>query len=503
MKLRAARARILSSGLVAVATALTSAVVGVAAAPAGAAPSTKYYLSTATPTSFDVSPDAPTSPNVTFTLTNCGYGITDCSKGSTQSWGSAHVTLPATVPPLPTRWDWGTASGLTVYATDGSISKTKTAKWTVSQSTDSAGNVVVELGNDGTGSTYAIAPGEKLTFTASLTPSPAGLAAVTTEVKQSNDFSGTGNNFLHGGTNTDPTIIIGPPHHLLFSFPPQAVQVTTSSTDTHYMCDDNDHGPTVQVVDKDNHLVTWVPSLAVTLSSTQDPGLKYKATSTSTATKTLTESTVGGVATFGSACATGLTASTPGGYLMSASASFGTTPLTVPDPAPFDVLPYVQPCGQSCSTPTIGKGHTTVSVQGNGLTTNHLGVSVGILADLGNCTPEASNPDRQVVSVDLNNHTKQITLSWDKQTVQIFTNNGTPFWNVCIWTTYSFTIAGGGPATSFTVPPDPTVWYTGFLANCGVVDPTVNPCITDLYRRGGAEFANISLPNVPGDPHFI
>lgn len=499
MKLRAARARIAPAGLMAVAVALTSAAVGLVAVPAGAAPSTKYYLSTATPSSFDVSPSAPTAPNVTFTLTNCGSNTPGCAKASTQSWGSAHVTLPA-------GWSWGfsTLHPLVVTVSNSA----KSSHWGISDVvTDTAGNTVVELGNDGTSSTYAIAPGEKLTFSAWLTPSPPGLAAVTTEVKQSNDFSGTGNDFLHASGTTDPTIVIGAPDHLEFVTAPQTVQVSTA-TKSYYMCDNSNLAPSVQVVDKTGHTVTWVQGLPITLNSTGSPGLSYLPAGASKVANSLTESTVNGVATFGAACTSGLAATNlGGGYLMGASALFGSLPLTVPTPLPFDVLQFFQPCVGSCDTKTLtsGDGHTGVDVQANGSTTNRLAASLGVFSHVNSqadCAGDDGNPNRAIVSVDIANHSKNVLLSWDKTAVQWSVNNGTPFWDVCMWAANTFPTAGGGSATLST----DSAFYVGVLPACSdpnVTDLSVDPCITSLYRRAGVEYAAVTLPlNMPGDPQF-
>lgn len=506
MKLRALRGRILPSRLLAVALAVTSAGVGLVAAPAGAAPSTKYYLSTASQSSLDVS-NNPVDPPITFTLTNCGSTTSGCTKASTQSWGSAHVVLPAS---STTGWNWGydtshgpvTVANLVVHSTDAS----KTDHWKISDvvSDPVAHTQIVELRNDGTNSAYAIAPGEWLTFTATLTPSPAGLAAVTTEVKQSNDFSGTGNDFLHSGTNTDPTIIIGPPDHLDFVVPPQTVQQTTtvgSTTTYYYMCDGNNQGPSVRVVDKNDHTLTWVQGLAVTLASTdgRNPGLTYKPTTTTTSSPPLTASTANGVATFGSGCTTGLTATKLGvGYLLGASATFNNSvPLSVLTPASFDVLQYYQPCAAVCDTNNISQDHTTVDVQGFGSTTNRLAASVGLLTPIStDCGADATL--RSIVSVDLANHTKKLLLSWDKQAVQEFVNNGTPFWDVCMWATYDFVTRGGSLANLAT---GSTTFYVGVLPDC--LDATSpGPCVSSLYRRAGVEYASVNLPNVTGDPQF-
>ena len=486
-------------------TAIVSAVVAAAfvvALPVGAVPSTKYYTAAATPTAVDVSTVATT---VTFTLGNCGA---TCPKSSTQSWGSAHVTLPAA-------WNWGyvTSGGavavhdLTVHNADGTTSS-KTSHWSVSNVvSDLAGNTVVRLGNDGTNSAYAVAAGESLTFTASLTPSPAGLAAIVTQVKQSNDFSGTGNDFLHSTGNTDPTIVIGAPDHLEFGVGPQTVQQSTGSA-SYYMCDLANHGPTVRVVDKSGSTVTWVQGLAVTLVDTNstNPGLSYKATTTSTATTTLRESTVNGVATFGSACTSGLAATNlGGGYELGATATLNSVALSIPAAKrmTFDVLQYYQPCVGSCDTKTITSGHTGVDVQATGTTTNRLATSLGIYAHPNSstdCHGDDGNPLRSIVSVDIANHSKNVLLSWDKQAVQWATNNGTPFWDVCMWATYAFPTLGGG----FAQPSTDSAFFIGVLPNCGDANVTsVDPCISSLYRRAGVEYAAVTLPlDMPGDPQF-
>jgi hypothetical protein len=504
MKVRMARAKIAPAGLIAVALALTSAAVGLVAAPAGAAPSTKSYTLTANPTATDVSSD-PVS--VTFTLLNCD---SSCSKKSTQSIGSANVTLPHGWT-WDTSWDTGaTISGLVVQSTADKTSHWKSVSGTT---TDASGDTIIELRNDGSNTTDALAPGESLTFSVMLTPTPAGLAQIVSEIKQSNDFSGTGNDFLLSSGTTDPTIVIGPPDHLEFGVPPQTVQQTTTTNGTttyYYMCDGSNHGPTVRVVDRLGNTVSWT-SGTVTLvnESATNPGLSYASGSPLTHSATLQETIHSGVATFGGDCTSGLSATTLGTFVLGATASVtGVGALSMPTAKQktYAVLQYYQICGASCPTVTIKGAHTSAGASGSdGVTgsTDRLGISVGVYGDLGGCQPEADNPNRSVVSVDLNNHKKQVTLSWDKQTVQIFTNNGTPFWNVCIWTTYPFTVAGGAAAATVTGPPDNTTWYTGFVANCTDVDPAANPCISNLYRRGGAEFADISLPNVTGDPHFI
>lgn len=455
-----------------------------------AAPSTKYYTVTATPTAVAVS----SSQTVTFTLTNCGRMTPSCSKASTQSIGSANVTLPA-------GWSWTSVSPPVV---NGDPNSAQTASWqrVSTTATDSANDTVVELRNDGSNSTYALAPGDYVTFTATMVPDHDGFAPVTTATKQSNDFGGTGNDFLLATGTTDPVIIVGQPLHLEFGVPPQTVQVSANGS-TYYMCDEQGNGPTVRIADSSGNTVTTA-SGTVTLQldpTSADPGLKYNGSTT------LSQTTTNGVATYGSGCTSGLSASNlGGGYLLGATATvtiYGvqlTVPMPATDEKTFDVLQYYQNCAGSCTSPTINGGHTSAGVSANGNSTHRLGISVGVLADLGGCVPDPGNTLRQVVSVDLADHTKTVTLGWDKQTVMAFTNNGTPFWEVCMWATYSFpTVAG----TSGTVTVNGTTWYYGELLDCSDVNVTTNPCIIDLFKRGAAEFADINLPNVSGDPHFI
>lgn len=150
----------------------------VLAGSAGSAPSTKYYQ--AGPATSNV--QAGVASPVTITITNCGGTSNPCApKASTQYLGSAKVTFP---------------SGFAV--TPGSVTAPPGKSWSVL----SASGTSIILGNAGSGTTMALAPGQAVNVSASVTAplSSCGSQSVGTQVKQSNDFNGSGNDF----TNTAP-----------------------------------------------------------------------------------------------------------------------------------------------------------------------------------------------------------------------------------------------------------------------------------------------------------
>ena len=168
-RLRAPRATLV---LAVVALASAAFMLNASSAPAGG---NKNYSAVISPSS--AAGASPTS--FTVTIRNCGSGSpAPCNAGtvSTQSLGSANVTFPAGF------------SSLSVQ----SVSPPPGKVWTAAIS----GNVV-QLRNSGSNTTYALAPGQAVVVTVKAT-TPSGCASypVTTQAKQSNDFSGApGNDF--------------------------------------------------------------------------------------------------------------------------------------------------------------------------------------------------------------------------------------------------------------------------------------------------------------------
>lgn len=153
-------------------TALLLTLIGVSQPSAGAATQTKFY---------DVNLSGP----------SVGTGISTTlsvqvknDQTSTQSFGSAEFNFGK----LPT----GTVSAVTATNDGG-------AAWTA-QPVSGASAVYLFTSTNST----AIAPTHSLNITFTIDPSTAGSIPIATEVKQSNNFSGTGNDFIN--LTGDPSI---------------------------------------------------------------------------------------------------------------------------------------------------------------------------------------------------------------------------------------------------------------------------------------------------------
>ncbi|MEX0990102.1 MAG: hypothetical protein WD206_07385 [Actinomycetota bacterium] len=154
--------------------------------PTLAAPSTKKYTAVVTPTSAA----AGQTSVLTFRIGN--------STLSTQGLGSANISIPAgwTVavcsPAAP-------CSGVTQDPSDLKTSGSPSRTWNATTSAS-----VIKLRNPGPTSANRLRPGEHVDVAvAAEAPCSSGPAAWATVVKQSNDFSGVGNDFtLVGGSPT-------------------------------------------------------------------------------------------------------------------------------------------------------------------------------------------------------------------------------------------------------------------------------------------------------------
>jgi len=189
-----------------------------------------------------------------------------------------------------------------------------------------------------------------------------------TQVKQSNNFSGAGNDFTISGSQ--PQVLVGFPDHLAFVTQPSTVQATTASAPSYMSA-----APSVQVVQTDGTPVT-VGAAQVALAADTAHGNPVLGGCTSVAA-------VEGLATFGPGC---LTASkVGGGYQLKASAtwSYGNYKVllsTTQDSDPFDVVQVLTTClaGEPCSATTNGT-YTSVNVSaGSAQTADQLEIAVGL-----------------------------------------------------------------------------------------------------------------------------
>src|SRR5262245_1640106 len=188
-------------GFVVGALALVALFVPGAAAPQ---PNTKFYSATIV----DPIPAtvlAGSTATLTIRITNCGPVSpppppTTCTSStvSTQALGSANVTFPdgftglsvvSQTPPSGKMWNPPVVAGSTV-----------------------------QLRNPGPSNSNALSPGQELTVKINTTvPSTTGKYCLTTQAKQSNDFSGLpGNGFLRVGDEPCITVAPGPLAALIF-----------------------------------------------------------------------------------------------------------------------------------------------------------------------------------------------------------------------------------------------------------------------------------------------
>ena len=382
--------------------------------------------------------------------------------------------------------------------------------WSVTRSSaDGASTTVLRLTNSGSGGQYEVAPGQLVVVTLPVSQgATAGSVTFDSQVKQSNDFSGTGNDF--GQAGADPVVSFGhgPAAGLAWVTQPSSVQASAGAAaaataqaagDVTFMCP----APQVRVVDSLGNTVT---SSTASVSLARATGSADAGLSGSTATA------VAGVATFGNAgCSAGVSASTQGyGYTLTATSS-GLTPTGAS--SPFDVLLVLRSCGETCSTGDLtGPEKTVASVVATGGAGDPDRLSVGFRAPWPqsftdacdpdpNATSTTPNPFRDRVMVDLADHDKTVTLRWTKQAVQWATNNGAAKWQVCLAAEAPFSAVLSDGSVGETPLVDG--WYVGALLPCGD-DRLVatDPCLLSNGRNKGEQVAEVSIPDRPGDPRM-
>jgi hypothetical protein len=429
---------------------------------------------------------------VTVTLINCG----DCGRerSSNVPFGSAQLSF-------------ATASGLdaaraTVRGREG---------WTVGAPVQAEGITTVQVISPAR-QDASVAPGSDLVVDLPVRPdAPDGRVDITTQVKQSNDFSGTGNDFsLVGAGQPWVQLGAGPPTSMAFAVGPSNVQssdvagLSSAFAPARSMCPP----PVVQLLDAGGN-PSRTQGRAVELRAATAEGAALALGGTTTAV-----TDAWGRATFGT-CESGVTASQLGfdHRLRAVSAA-------LPDavaPGSFDVLTVYGRCSgtDACSTPLLGDGSTRAQLEalpGPGAGSAVLTFNVGRFSewtedDLASCDPDPGprgvSPERGVVTVDLAAHSKTIQLRWSKRAVQWHTNNGASQWVVCFSADYPWPrlVAGEFRAPADDVAGQP--WYTGALLPCSDARTAGWPCLQRLGRNGGEQVATVRVPEIEGDPRMI
>lgn len=366
-----------------------------------------------------------------FTLTNDAH--------SPQAFGSALIVVPA---------------GFGIGAMSTSVPTFNAAAV--------GGNVLItSSGPTGSG----IAPGTPLTITVRITTPAAGSCVVawTTFVKQSNDFSGTGNDFQPA--DPAPTTTAGS-NSLVITRQPTTMQWNDSTVSL---------GPIFSVVDPCGNVVT---SYTGNVTVTDHRGLLA------------TGGLVAAVA--GSATFSGLTFTDYGvtDYLTASTGSL--PPVTTDD---FDIVQSYVPCpaGATCKSGTVGDtgGTTLVGITANaGPSADHIATTVKGLNSTGQfpaCDASGEPPLGAVVTFTVTTRSKTVTMTLPRAYVNQIPNNGTPFMDICL----------DVPVGQEFVDKSGHLVTTGLLPNCSTTTPI--DCISSRGKNAGNEVISFKLP--PGDPH--
>jgi hypothetical protein len=437
----------------------------VPAVPATAAPSSKYYEISATPTSIYVD----TASAATITLSN------DAS--SSQSFGSAQLTF----------------NGLSSSQVTLSSSAVDRAGWSAQLVRDNP--AVVQL----TSSTNAgsVGPGDSVAITVTLNASSVAPIAISSAVKQANDFSGQRNDFQRVGA--DPTIQVLAYQLSFAQEPPNALQQSTPTTNMGFMCPP----VSVQLEDSSGTPVSQsgVPVTVSVAGSSPDPGLYYGSSPASSVT---VKTNASGQAVFGSQtsgqCSLGFAAVNLGtGYQLSAAAPGSSSVASTP----FAVVQSVQTCNGSCTTTQLTSSNTGTSAfvnVSNGPDSFDLVASFGLGNEL-TCANEVSTVTADPFVTYASGATtgavhKTISMTFSKAVVNSIPDNGTPHMPVCAGATAPF---AGSMLTSSTTYP-----YQGLLYDC--TDPTylsstdaLQMCVQSRAKLAGGAETVVVASNSPTD----
>ena len=412
---------------------------------------------------------AGSTPSVSVTVGNAAK--------SPQKFGSANVAIPAGITPVP--------GPVTLSSTQSGFAGTATVV-----------GGQLRLRNLG------VAPGKSVTatFAAQVTCAPAAASyPLSTAVKQSNDFNGTGNDFAQSGPT--PALDAVGACTLAFSTQPASAQRETDITgDVYLPFDATPPGAPVAVQVRDGSgaaPVTWWTA-PVSLALASNPG-------SATLHGTTSATPVSGTATFKNPAAgepgprIGVSTS---GYRLSAS-SPGIPAASAPSSA-FDIVDV----GKRCASATACTGTSTTTKTAATVTSSaNIGDVLRLsLGALGTPAPVCAGytPTTDILDFDLT--TPAGAPTGGQRTIVLtllapFVTRPASAYDACFQSTLPFTTKSGAPATLS------GGYYTGLLpeCSCGSYDSrhrataAVPPCEQSTVRtRTGDIVMTIIAP--PGDP---
>jgi hypothetical protein len=425
---------VLTASLLAAATLATPAA---GSASAGTCPpSGKCFAVSVSPTS----PAAGATTSFAFTITN---------EAATQQLGSAQISAPA---------------GFVITAAPGSASHT------------SGSALYLNL---------SLAPSAATTLTLSAAlPCGGGSYQWGIEAKQSNDFNGTGNDFLldpASAANLSGSVTGS--CSLAFTSDGQPAGAAVNAVITSGF--PSPGGPLkVEVLDGSGHLVTS-STAAVTVAIGSNPGA-------GSLSGTLTVNASGGVASFSD-----LSINQPGdGYTLTAT-SPGLTPVTSDQ---FKIWESAQPCTAPCSASsstatTIATVTTTSPIPaGDFLAFGLGGVNFSCVGTYQRVSDTVSFNVLSPSGVALSSARFTVTLQIDKSAVLASGRTGASQWQTCYASQQPFTAL---PNTSGTTVIGGTSYNTGLLPDCTKTQGA--PCVQARNKTMAGDVVITFLAS--GDPY--
>ena len=478
-------------------------------AGAASAGTFKFYTPTVIPSTIVKSPN---QTQITVNLANLS--------NSNTSFGSAQLTLPSGIAFSP-------APDFTTSPPTTPVVKLPPG-W--SASFPSATTMMLTSVKSG-----SIAPGKAAPIVFTIAAPTSGTFPIGTEVKQSNDFSGTGNDFNATPSSVANLQVVASVQLTWPQQPPVGLDQSIIDPNTgnlktaNYMC------PPVSVLvtglNDAGKPVGPVSGISVTVSNggtgspTTDPGLYY-GTSPIPQGGVSVASDNNGLATFGSessgVCTSGFAATNNGsGYTLTASAGGSNSSSNT-----FAVAQSFQDCPGGTPTTPVTCDSPTITSGTNG-TTGTIDASFNadgqLLGSFGESSLQCDSSVVDLTKVTADPLVAQafstgtasgtVTMVFPKAVVNNLANNGTPLMQVCAGANNPFTTVDGTKTPSCT--PSTTLGpcfkqFEGLLPNCptgykSVVgiqsDGSILLCVVSRSKNAAKETIVIYASDL-SDPHY-
>ncbi|HZS15313.1 MAG TPA: hypothetical protein VFC09_12010 [Candidatus Dormibacteraeota bacterium] len=458
-----------------VALAMLLAVVALVPRAAGATTQTKFY-----------------SANATWSTTPAFVGVADTATVvfanepySTQSFGSAQLTFNSIPPSAVQVVQSSLPSGWSAQVLKGSVA--------VIRLTSLSG--------------AAIVPGRTLTVQVEVTPTAAGTLTLVPQVKQSNNFSGTGNDFILDGSSGLTITVVA--LSLQFAQEPSATIGQSLPGATPPYVADFCNAVSVQLYNGATPVAAPGVPVTITYAGTADPGLYFDGAAV-TAPGATADTDPTGLATFGD-CSTGLGATVVGlSFALSASSPAAASAVTSTS---FQVLETcIGSCTNNDKSNTTGTS-ATVNASDTGIFQIFTAFGQGVVLS---CDVAVTKPGTPVDPLFAETQTTSgtvsgtLTMVFPKSVVNSLANNGTPLMQVCAGASEPFP-AKGDPSTGLPWPGSTAFPYQGLLYDC--TDSTylalvatdtfpVQMCVQSRAKIGGGAERIVVFASDLSDPSF-